>query len=411
MNYLKYCRSRMIVMLILGFASGFPISLTTTTVQAWYTVAGVNIETIGILTLVGLPYLLKFLWAPIMDRFIPPFFGRRRGWVVITQVWLIILIVMMAFLNPINNTVSLALVTLLIAFSSASQDINLDAYRTDLLDPEERGLGSALYINGWRAATFVSGGLALVMAQYIGWHYTLLFLASIVMLCLITTVLAEEPHYEYQPPRTFSAAVLQPFQEFLSRRYAVLLLILVILYKFGDAFALSLSTTFYLRGIGLTLAEVGAMTKSISIAATVIGTFIGGVVMLRIKLYRSLMLFGILQACANLLYMTLAIVGKNYLLVAIAITTEHLSSGMATVVFLAYLMSLCDRRYTATQFALLSAVAAVGRIFIGPLASYIVAHSGWAIFFAWSFVFSLPGLILLWWLRNRIDFDGIKINE
>tara|TARA_R110000868_G_scaffold410505_4_gene698887 strand:+ start:133386 stop:134576 length:1191 start_codon:yes stop_codon:yes gene_type:complete len=396
-------------MLVLGFASGFPYALTGPTLQAWYASTGIDIKTIGALSLIGLPYLLKPIWAPIMDRYVPPFLGRRRGWVLIAQVLLVLTIAWMALLNPIGNPEALPLVALFVAFLSASQDISLDAYRTDILDPEERGLGAAVWTAGWRCAPWFSGGIVLVIAEYVGWQWCYLLMAAVMSTAVITTILSPEPS-NVLPPKTMTKAVIEPFMEFFSRPYAILLLLFIILYKFGDAFALSLSTTFYLRVVGLSLVEVGLITKSVAVIATFIGVFIGGFAMLRLKLWRSLLIFGILQALSNLMYLWLALAGKDYSLVSSAIFIEYLTGGMGTAVFVAYLMSLCDKRFTAFQFALFSVFSSLGRVLVGPFAAYVVEHSSWAMFFIDSVFLSIPGLLLLVWLRKRVNFDDVKIS-
>lgn len=406
---LKYLRPRLIFMLTLGFSSGLPIALTGSTLQAWYTVSGISLIGIGFLNLVGQPYAYKFFWSPLLDKYIPPFLGRRRGWMMILQVALLITIAVMAFFTPQQHPYLLAGLALLVAFLSASQDISLDAYRTDILDSEERALGSAMWIAGYRIAMLVSGGLALVLAEYTGWQNTLLIMSGFMLVGIITTFICETPKTDKEVPASLGAAIVDPFKEFFSRKFAILLLLFIVLYKLGDAFALSLSTTFYLRGLGFSLAEVGAMMKIMTLVGTLIGLFFGGILMLRLKLYRSLMLFGILQAVTNIFYFWLALVGKNYILLGTAILIENITGGMGTAAFLAFLMALCDKRYTATQISLLTAFMSVGRIFIGPVAGILITYIGWPEFFIWSIVAAVPGLYLLWYLNRRIDFNTDKI--
>lgn len=404
-NVFYYFRPRMISMLLLGFASGFPFSLSGSTLQAWFTDAGVNIETIGALSLVGLPYLLTPIWAPLMDRFVPPFLGRRRGWMIIWQLLLVVAIFSMAFLSPTSTPITLAIVALAVAFFSASQDISLDAYRTDLLDAQERGLGAAVWTSGWRLAVFVSGGVALILAGYFGWRFCFIVMAACMLVGVITTLFSQEPK-QARIPASLREAVVEPFLEFFQRPVAWLLLLFILLYKFGDAFAVSLSTTFYLRGIGLSLQQVGALTKTLTMVATIFGVFVGGVLMIRWKLYRSLLIFGILQALSTLMFLWLALVGKNLTLVSWTIFIEHATSGMGTAVFVAYLMSLCDKRFTAFQYALFSLFASIPRVLIGPIAGFVMVRTGWPVFFVWGFLFAIPGLLLLVYLRNKVSFDA-----
>lgn len=348
---MHYCRPRMLFMLTLGFSSGLPIALTSSTLQAWYAVAGLSLIGIGFLNLIGQPYAYKFLWAPLFDRYIPPLLGRRRGWVLLTQLAIIITIISMATLTPQKHPYELAGLGLLLAFFSASQDVNLDAYRADLLEPEERALGSAFWLAGYRAALLVSGGLALVLAEYIGWRPMLLLMAGLMGIGVITTFICETTSTDLNRPENLQAAICEPFKELFNRPYFILILLLIVLYKFTDAFALSLSTAFYLRKLGFSLAEVGTVMKTMTIAGTMLGVFLGGIIMLRLKLYSSLFYFGILQAISNFMYFIMAVIGKNYLLFISSILIENIAGGMGTIAFLALLMALCDKRYTATQLS------------------------------------------------------------
>ncbi len=399
-----FLNRRMLSVLLLGFASGLPLSLVGSTLQAWFTVSGVNLVAIGFLALVGQPYVYKFVWAPLMDRFVPPLLGRRRGWVFLMQVALLITIASMALFDPTTKPLLLGALALAVAFLSASQDIAIDAYRTDLLPAEERGLGSALFVTTYRMAVLVSGSMALIIAAEMGWRFTYLLMAVMMLIGMVAAWFGPEPEQKVAPPVSLVEAVVEPFKEFMSREGAWALLLLVVLYKFGDAFSLSLTTTFMIRGLGFSLIDVGAITKVVGLLATIIGALIGGTLMARLGLFRSLMLFGILQAVSNLTFMLLAMVGKSYPMMIAASSAEYLAGGMGTAAFLAFLMSLCNQRYTATQFALLSALSAVGRVFVGPLSGVLVEHLGWVQFYFWTFVLALPGLLLLWMLRQQMVF-------
>ena len=393
------------VMLLLGFASGLPLALTTGTLQAWATADGLDIKTIGFLTLVGSAYTLKFLWAPLMDRFVPPLLGRRRGWMLVTQCLLIVSIATMGAFRPSTAIYALALMAVIVAFCSASQDIAYDAYRTDVLRKEERGAGAAVSVFGYRIAMLVSGGLALVLADsYIGWRATYLVMAALMLVGVITTWYAPEPEVAAQPPRTLAEAVTGPLRDFFSRRGAILALLLIVLYKLGDAFAGSLTTAFLIRGVGFSVTEVGAINKILGLIATIFGALAGGALMTKLSLYRALMFFGVLQAVTNLGFWYLAITPKAYWSMATVVGLENLCGGMGTAAFVAFLMALCRVRYSATQYALLSALAAVGRTYLaGPLSGVMVEAFGWPAFFAWTFVIALPGLALMWWQRAQID--------
>jgi MFS transporter, PAT family, beta-lactamase induction signal transducer AmpG len=402
---------KLAVLLLLGFSSGLPISLVTSTFQAWATVENVSLATLGLITLVQVPYTWKFVWAAFMDRYAPPFLGRRRGWLLITQLALVCGIASMAWYSPGTDMGALALIALSVAFVSASQDIVADAYRTDVSTPAERGLVSAVFVVGYRLALIVSGAFALLLAAgtpwlpAIGWQNTYLVMAALMGVGIITVFWAKEPQGE-PPPRNLQEAVIGPLVEFFGRRGALVMLALVILYKIGDAFALSLSTPFLIRGVGFDVADVAYANKFMGLGATLVGVVIGGALMLRLGLYRSLMLFGILQAVSNLGYMVLALAGKDYLTLYAVVGLDNLAGGMGTASFVALQMALCNKRFTAFQYALLSALAALGRVYVGPAAGYMTdpQYLGlpWSTFFFITFLAGLPGLVLLWWRRATI---------
>jgi PAT family beta-lactamase induction signal transducer AmpG len=394
---------RLLVTLLLGFSSGLPIALCTSTLQAWLTVSGVSLMTIGFATLIGQPYVYKFIWAPAFDRYLPPLLGRRRGWIMLLQVGIALTLVWMALLDPKTHLVLLATLALLLAFLSSSQDINIDAYRTDLLLPEERGFGAAMVSGGYRVAMLVSGGLALVLAQLYGWRDTYIVMAGLMIVQVLATWWGPEPIIAAKPPATLAKAIVEPFKEFFNREAAIAILIFVVIYKLNDALALSLGSTFLLRGIGFNLADVGAIYKTVGITSGLLGAFAGGLWMRRLGLYRSLMFFGILQGLSNLAFMVLAMTGKNYFILVSAVFMENFCGGLASVVFLTFIMSLCNLRYTATQFAGLSALAAIGRVFVGPVAALMVKHMGWTEFYFWTAVIGIPSLVLLWWIRPHVD--------
>jgi PAT family beta-lactamase induction signal transducer AmpG len=400
-------------LLLLGFASGLPLALVTGTLQAWATVDGVDIKTIGFLTLVGSAYTLKFLWAPLMDRYAPPLWGRRRGWMLVTQLLLIAGIVAMGAGSPRENLPLLALLAVLVAFFSASQDVAFDAYRTDVLRKEERGAGAAVSVLGYRVAMLVSGGLALYLAdRYIGWQAAYWLMAALLLIGVAGSFLAPEPEAATARPPSLQEAVVGPWRDFFSRSYgstgAAAILVLIILYKLGDAFAGSLTTAFLIRGVGFTAADVGAVTKMLGMVATIVGALWGGAWMARLGLYRSLMLFGLLQAVSNLGFWLLAVTPKSLGTMAAAVGLENLAGGMGTAAFVGFLMALCNKEFSATQFALLSALAAVGRTYLaGPLSGYMVETQGWPVFFLTTVAIALPGLALLYWKRDVIRaLDG-----
>jgi PAT family beta-lactamase induction signal transducer AmpG len=403
--YLEVFRSRRILaVLLLGFSSGLPLALTAGTLQAWLAVENVDIKTIGLFTLVGQPYTYKFLWAPLMDRYVPPFLGRRRGWLVITQLALLAAIALMGTMSPRESPWLLGGLALAIAFLSASQDIVFDAYRTDVLKEPERGAGAATSVLGYRIAMLVSGGLALILVDHwLSWPAMYALMAALMLVGVAAAWTAPEPEAPARPPASLAAAIREPLAEYFSRKGAWLLLLLIVLYKLGDAFAGSLTTAFLLRGPEFSLSDVGWANKWLGIGATILGALAGGALMTKLRLYRALMLFGILQAATNLGFMLLAMAGKSYPLMIAAVAAENLCGGMGTAAFVALLMSLCDHRFSATQYALLSALSAVGRVYVGPVAGVLVAGIGWAPFFFLTFLIALPGLVLLWWLRARLE--------
>jgi PAT family beta-lactamase induction signal transducer AmpG len=393
------------LMLPLGFASGLPLALTAGTLQAWLTVAGLDLKTIGVFTLVGLPYTLKFLWAPFMDRLVPPWLGRRRGWMLVMQLCVALGLVAMAVTGPGQHPEILGVLALVVAFLSASLDIVFDAYRTDVLLPPERGFGAAVWVNGYRCALLFASAGALLLADRIGWQNTYLLLAAVMAAGIVTILVSPEPSEPSATPASLADAVVGPLKEFFTRPGVVGLLALIVLYKIGDAVAASLQTAFLIGGMGFSISEVGYV-KGLGIGATLIGALAGGVAMAKLGMVRSLLLFGLLQGVSNLGFMWLAWMGKSYMALTTAIVVENMTGGMGTAAFIALIMSLCDHRYTATQFALLSSLEALGRVFSGRPSAELVEMVGWAQFFFWSFLFALPGIWLVWGLRAQLDQEA-----
>lgn len=392
-------------MLVLGFASGLPLALTGGTLQAWATVANVSLQNIGFLTLIGTAYTLKFLWAPLVDRYAPPFLGRRRSWIFVTQLLLAASIAAMGLFSPAGNLALLALLAVFVAFLSATQDIAFDAYSTDVLRKEERAAGAAVKVLGYRLAMIVSGGLALVLAdRWLGWENMYFLMGGFMALCAVATLLAPEPESVARAPRSLTLAVVEPLVEFFKRRGAITILLLIVLYKLGDAFAGALSTTFLLRGAGFSVSEVGAVNKVFGLAATIVGALAGGALMSKLGLYRSLMLFGLLQALSNFGYWVLAVTPPHLYSMALVVAVENLCGGLGTAAFVALLMALCKHEFSATQFALLSALSAVGRTYLaGPLTPPLVQSLGWPFFFVITVLIAIPGLLLLYMRRAEID--------
>lgn len=412
---------RVVAAMTTGFASGLPFNLPQGTLQSWLATTSVDLKTIGIFTLVAVPYSVKWIWAPLLDRYALPFLGRRRGWIVCFQLLLAVAIGLLAMQRPPGNLDALFALSLAIVVLSASQDIVVDAYRTDLLRAEERGIGSTAVQLGWRAATYVSGAFALVLAGLVGWRATYLSMAALMALAAVATMLAPEPERRVVPPNGLKEAVLLPLRELFGRPGVRTLLLLVVLYKLGDAFALSLWSAFLIKGAGFTPLEVGEVAKVLAIAATIAGTLAGGILFSRLGLYRSLVLFGVLQSLSNLLYAWLAAAGHDFPRMIIAVGFDYFAGGLGAAAFGAFLMALCDLRYSAFQFALLSSFGALGRSWLGPLAGALVEGAklnvqlgsqafasvtlpalGWQNFFLLTTLTGLPAVLLLVAVRHRV---------
>ncbi|MFV0264987.1 MAG: muropeptide MFS transporter AmpG [Kluyvera sp.] len=405
-HYLRiFQQPKSAILLILGFASGLPLALTSGTLQAWMTVENIDLKTIGFFSLVGQAYVFKFLWSPVMDRYTPPFLGRRRGWLLTTQCLLLVAIAAMGFLEPASQLRWMAALAVVIAFCSASQDIVFDAWKTDVLPAEERGAGAAISVLGYRLGMLVSGGLALWLAdKWLGWQGMYWLMASLLVPCIIATLLAPEPSDVIPVPKSLEQAVVAPLKDFFGRNNAWLILLLIVMYKLGDAFAMSLTTTFLIRGVGFDAGQVGMVNKTLGLFATIVGALYGGVLMQRLTLFRALLIFGILQGVSNAGYWMLSVTDKHLYSMAAAVFFENLCGGMGTAAFVALLMTLCNKSFSATQFALLSALSAVGRVYVGPIAGWFVESHGWPTFYLFSVVAAVPGILLLLICRRTLEY-------
>lgn len=398
----------MLTIFLLGFSSGLPLALTASTLQAWFAVSGVDILTIGFLSLVAQPYVYKFLWAPLMDRFAFPFLGRRRGWMLATQLLLLLAIISFASLNPASNPIAIGLLALVTAFLSASQDIVIDAYRTETLTLTNRSLGVTWFVNGCRLAMITSGGFALILADQFGWHFTYLLMGLLMSIGILATCFSKEPTLLHlSRPTTLKQAIIEPIRQFSSRDQAVLILLLIVSYRMADGFTLNLTNTFLLRGLGFSLTVVGMFYKTGGLVATLLGLLTGGWLMRHLTLFQALFRFGIAQAVSTLAFVLLSLIGKNMGLLCIAISLEYFCNGMAIAAFSVFLMSLCDPGYTATQFAFFSALSAVGRVFIGPFASAVADQFGWTLFYIFSFLLYLSPVFLVIKYKQPPVVEGI----
>lgn len=387
---------KMAALLFLGFSSGLPLLLIGNTLKAWMTVEKVDLAAIGWFSLASLPYSLKFLWSPFLDRFTIPFLGRRRGWLIVTQVALVVAIAIMAFQQPKQALQLLAINAIIIAFFSASQDIAVDAYRTDVLQKLEMGAGAAVFILGYRIALLIAGALALILADRIPWSSVYLFMAGTMVLGIFATLFAPEPT-QISPPASLTDAVVLPFSEFFQRQgviQAFLVLVFITLYKLGDALLSNMATPFLLQ-VGFTKTDIGAIQVGMGLIATIVGALSGGAILSKIGINRSLWVFGILQAVSNLAYLYLAYTGKNYQAMVLAINIEQFCGGLGTAAFVAFLMSLCNQKFSATQYALLSSLMAVSRDILASPGGEIAKNTGWPSFFIITIVAAVPGLLLL----------------
>lgn len=396
--------SKQIHLLLLGFSSGLPLALVGGTLQGWLTTVGVDVVIIGLMSMVGQPYVYKFLWAPLLDHYTLPWLGRRRGWIITMQIALLISLLIMAQINPLAHPGWMAWYALGVAVLSATQDIAIDAYRTDSLAEKERGIGTAMFTFGYRIALLVSGGLAFVIADQWGWPLTYHYLALLMLVGIVTTVWSKEPP---TPEMTIKSeklltAMQAPFQALWQKKKIVNFIAFVVIYKLGDAVAGSLTITFLLRELDFSLTSVGMITKTVGFIATLIGVFLGGSLLNYLGLFRALLGFGLLQGLSNLTFMALALIGKNYPLMILAVGLENMCAGMGTAALLTLLMALCDQCYSASQYALLSAFSAVGRVFVGSIAGIMVKILGWSSFFGATSLIAVPGIILLYSLRDEI---------
>ncbi len=384
----------MIVALIMGFACGLPLLLTITVLQAWMTQEGVDLTVIGVMNLVGIPYILKFLWAPFFDRFTISYFGRRRGWLLMAQIGLICAITGLSMADPGKSPWMLAFAAFLVTFFSASQDIVVDAYRREDLADEELGLGSSLYVNGYRVGMLLASGGGLIMADIIPFSMVYMIMAACMIPAVITTLLTPEPDVPMGTPQTMREAVVNPLVEYFSRSEAVWILAFIVLYKIGDSMASAISTPFYLD-IGFSNTEIGAVVKIFGFWATIAGSLVGGVLMLRLGINRSLWVFGFFQALSTAFFAVLARIGYNIMALSGVIAFENFSGGMGTAAYVAFMASITNKKFTATQYALLSSLMGVPRVLASSSTGFLAKYMGWEGFFILCTLIAIPGMLLL----------------
>jgi PAT family beta-lactamase induction signal transducer AmpG len=390
----KIFGARMLSMLLMGYSAGLPLLLIGSTLQAWMTDEGVDLTSIGMVSLIGFPYVIKFLWAPLLDRYKLPFFSRRKGWMFLFQILIVISILGLSFTDPKSNLTVVCLWAFLIALFSSSQDVVLDAYRREILPDEELGLGSSLYVTGYRLAMLVSGAFALYLADQIPWKNVYLWLAVFMLPSLLFTILAPKESDNIPVPKNLKIAVLGPLKDFFTRRGAWIILLFILFYKVGDSMASNMTTPFILD-IGYTKTDIAGVAKTFGMIATILGGLIGGAMMLRLNMKFSLILFGLLQAISTLGFSILPSLPISFTSLALVIAFENLASGMGTAAYSAYMASLTNKQFTATQYALLTALMGIPRVILSSPTGWMAKVMGWEMFFIGCTVFALPGLLLL----------------
>ena len=386
---------RMLIALLMGFASGLPLLLTGSVLQAWLKDGGIKLTDIGLFALVGLPYTLKFLWAPLFDRYALPRFGRRRGWLMVTQLALAAALAALSLARPMpDHLLWIAVASLIVAFFSASQDIVVDAYRRESLSDDELGLGSALYVNGYRVGMLLAGGGGLIIADHTSFAFMYQLMAACMAACVIVTVFAPEPPLIRGAPTSLAEAFIAPLRDYITRDGAWLALAFILLYKIGDTMASSMTTPFYLE-MGYSKTEIGAVVKLFGFWATIAGGTLGGLLILRIGMARALWVFGAGQMLSTLGFVALAYAGHNTAALAAVIAIENFTGGLGTTAFIGFMAALTDRRFTATQYALLSSLMGVPRVFLAAPTGWLALTVGWPGFFVLCTLLAIPGLLLI----------------
>lgn len=386
---------RLAALVLLGFASGLPLYLTGSTLKAWLTKDKLDLATIGIFSLVTLPYSLKFLWAPVLDRYVPPLLGRRRGWMLVMQIALAACMAALALSDPRISLFRVALLALGVAFASASQDIASDAWRAEVLPPRFLGLGNSIHIGAYRLAMLVSGAGALILADRAGWRVTYLVMAALMAASALGTLLADNTDDRAVAPRTLREAVVEPLREFFARPGFLEILAFCLLYKIGDQLADSMTTPFLIRGMGFSLTVIGATTKTVGITFIIVGGLVGGWILLKLSLRHALWLFGFVQAGSILAFWALSRLGPQLGVLVGALALENLAYGMGGAAFAAFLMGQCDKRFTGTQYALLTSLMALSRNVLAAPMGELAKLLGWSGYFLFCAAAAIPGLLLL----------------
>lgn len=399
---------KLLFLFLLGLSSGLPLALTAGTLQAWMNDEGLNIKTIGLFGILGLPYTLKFLWAPLLDRYKLPFLDRRKGWAILTQILLSLIFALIAFTNPKEQISYLMVLCLFSNFFSATQDLVLDAYRREILPESELGIGAATFVNGYLVSfRFISGALAILLSTMISWNMVYLLMAGFMLLMMLVTFAAPAPKNFHQP-KTLKAAFLDPLKEYFSRDGAIIILFFILLYKLGDNLASSITVPFILQS-GYSKEEYVAISKVWGLIATIIGTIIGGIYLNVMGTYRTLLVMGIFQAISTAGFAILPYVGKSILVLSLVIGFENLTAGMGTAAFTAYLGSMSHVSFTATQYALLSSLMRVPSVIFSSRTGALAETMGWSNFFLFCSLIAIPGLVLIWVINSKEKMKKFRI--
>jgi PAT family beta-lactamase induction signal transducer AmpG len=412
-----FLERRLLICLFTGFASGLPLFIIIQLVPAWLRSEGVGLKEIGFFALVGIPYTWKFIWSPLMDRYAPAPMGRRRGWMLITQVLMLASIGFLGYLDPQTQLKEIAILCAITAFLSASLDISIDAFRREILPDRELGLGNSIHVTTYRLAGLIPGSLSLILADHYAWNIVFIVTAAFLSLGIGMTLFSKEPEVSIQRPHTLKAAVTEPFIEFFSRhgvRSALWILSFMFLYKLGDSMATALATPFYLD-LGFTMSEIGIVAKHAALWPAIIGGIMGGIIMLRIGINKALWLFGFAQIVSILGFVILAEVGYNLWVLAGVIGFEYLGVGLGTAAFVAFIARTTSPAYTATQLALFTALTALPRTFANSTTGIIVEQVGWTNFYLICTVIAVPGMVLLLkiapWNEQTSDLKKPAITE
>ena len=413
---------RMLICLFTGFTSGLPLYLLFNLIPAWLRSEHVDLKTIGLFALIQFPYTWKFLWSPLLDRYTLPLLGRRRGWMLLTQIGLLLVIAAMGAFSPQNDLHTIAWIATLLAFLSATQDIVLDAYRRELLSDSELGLGNAVHVNAYRVAGLVPGSLSLILADFLPWNMVFMLTALFMLPGFAMTLLVKEPH-RASPPKSLKEAVIEPFHEFITRQgweSALLILAFLFFYKLGDSMCTALATPFYMD-MGFSKTQIGLIAKNAGLWPAVIGGLLGGLWMVKIGINRALWLFGVVQVISIFGFAWLASVGHHTEItpvelaqLAIVIALEALGVGLGTAAFVAFIARTTHPAYTATQFALFTSLAAMPRTFANAATGWLVEIMGWTGFFLLCALFAIPGMLLLFkvapWYADNKNISKTKLD-